>query len=192
MSTRQATWPVGYDLLEFDELDSTNAQALRMAKDLVRPTWIRAARQTAGRGRSGRSWASKPGNLTATLLYRPKCSLQDAALRTFVAANALYDALARLVDPTRLSLKWPNDVLLDGGKVAGILLESEADGANVKWLAAGVGVNLSFAPDPDGEGTSTPVSLTDTVNVADFHALLAEAYSLEETRIVELGFGPFL
>ena len=107
-----------------------------------------------------------------------------------MAAIALYDALARLVDPTRLSLKWPNDVLLDGGKVAGILLESEADGANVKWLAVGVGVNLSFAPDPDGEGTSTPVSLTDTVNVADFHALLAEAYSLEETRIVELGFGP--
>src|SRR6516165_12536699 len=82
--------------------------------------------QTAGRGRRGRAWASPPGNLYASLILRPRCPLDQAAQLGFVAALAVGDTLAWTLEtrPDGLSYKWPNDVLLRGRKIAGILLES--------------------------------------------------------------------
>ena len=128
-------WPEGTDRIVLDETDSTMAEAARRAGDLARPTWIMAHKQTAARGRRGKRWENPAGNFAATFVFRPEGAAGVAALRSFSAANALFEALALSVDRDRLTLKWPNDVLLDGRKLAGILLEG--DGTH---LAIGIGV----------------------------------------------------
>lgn len=178
-------WPEGYDRVLLEEVDSTMSEAQRRAP--VCPTWICADVQTAGRGRQGKTWQAPRGNLMATLFYRPLVTPQQAALRSFMAANALFEALALYVDRTRLQQKWPNDVLLDGGKVAGILLESSGQGARLDWLAIGIGVNLAFAPDLDQP--FTPVAL----GRIDPHRLLTEIalnFATEEAVMADLGFDP--
>ena len=166
------------------------AEAARMAPGIDRPTWILAHRQTAARGRRGRDWQQPPGNLAATLVYRPWSTPRDAAKRSFMAANALFEALALFTDRTHLQLKWPNDVLLNGGKVAGILLESAGRGALVDWLAVGFGVNLIAAP-PRG-GDFRPVSLTgeggEFVAPRAFLAVLASHFATQEAKFAALGF----
>ena len=147
MST-QAAWPAGYALLEFIEIDSTNEEARRRAETgEMRPLWIAAARQLSGRGRRGRLWDSAEGNLFATLLLRPEKPIGECAQLSFAAALAVSDMLAPFAPHAGLALKWPNDVLANGRKIAGILLESESktDGT-AAWLAIGIGVNLTAYP----------------------------------------------
>jgi BirA family biotin operon repressor/biotin-[acetyl-CoA-carboxylase] ligase len=135
-------WPEGYDLKAFDELDSTNEEARRIAAAGQRgPCWITAARQTAGRGRRGRIWETDSGNLAATLLLHPARPQADWAQLSFAAAIATADMAAHFARDTSIAVKWPNDVLAGGRKLAGILLESTGDG-----LAIGVGVNLQSHP----------------------------------------------
>ena len=122
-------------------------EAQRRGPEIKAPTWIMARRQTAARGRRGRVWTAPQGNFAATLVLPLREAAGQAALRSFIAAIALRQTLALCIDAERLSLKWPNDVLLDGGKVAGILLESSAAGPDVSRLAIGIGVNLREAPD---------------------------------------------
>ncbi|MCV2880701.1 biotin--[acetyl-CoA-carboxylase] ligase [Actibacterium sp. XHP0104] len=141
-------WPAAYDRVILDEIDSTMTEAARRAPSLTRPTWILALRQTEARGRRGRAWSNPDGNFSATLVMRPNGPPDQAALRSFVASMALYETLAKVVDPAKLSLKWPNDVLLNGGKVAGILLEASGQGTGTDWLSVGVGINLQTAPRP--------------------------------------------
>lgn len=155
-------WPQGTARIILDAVDSTNAEGLRRLPGLAGPAWILAAEQTAGRGRRGRAWASPRGNLHASLVWRPSGTAADAALRSFVAALALREALVDFAGVSgSLSLKWPNDVLLNGGKVAGILLESVGAGSGVAALCIGIGVNLIAAPDPAmiEPGAVPPVTL---------------------------------
>ncbi len=151
-----------------------------------------AHHQTAGRGRRGRVWKMPKGNLAATLVYRPEATPHEAAKRSFLAALALFEALAIHVDRTRLSLKWPNDVLLDGGKVAGILLESAGSGPFVDWLAIGVGVNLAARPEGLRDAMFPPVAVADgdgpLVEPEDFLTLLADAFATEEGKLEAFGF----
>lgn len=168
------------------------AEAARLAPDLRRPTWVMAHRQTAARGRQGRAWVNPEGNLSATLLMRPEGGPADAALRSFMAANALFEALALHVDRTKLAVKWPNDVLLSGGKVAGILLESMGTSQGVEWLAIGVGVNLKAVPDGVQDAAFPPTALAehgDLVGPEDFLEKLAVNFATEEAIFAELGFG---
>lgn len=165
-----------------------------MARGLIRPTWIMAKRQTAGRGRRGRGWISPPGNLAASLVLRPGGLPSWAALRSFLAANALFETLALYADRSHLSLKWPNDVLLENRKVAGILLESAGRGTSIDWLVIGFGVNLIHTPEVTEEGAMTPISLTDVtgtkVRARDFLTVLASNYATEERILERLGFAP--
>lgn len=120
---------------------------------------VLARRQTAGRGRSGRSWDSPAGNLYLSALLRPSGTpARDLPGWSLLAGVALADALAPLLpDPTRLSLRWPNDLLLDGrAKCAGVLVDAADDGAGgVAWIVVGFGANLASAPDlPDGRPTA--------------------------------------
>jgi BirA family biotin operon repressor/biotin-[acetyl-CoA-carboxylase] ligase len=134
-------------VLAFDELDSTNAEARRRAAaGEAGPLWITAKRQTQGRGRRGRAWSTEPGNLAATLLTTTVKPAAEAAQTSFVAALALADLVATWVPASLVALKWPNDVLIDGKKASGILIESGARGDGSLWLAIGCGLNLAHAP----------------------------------------------
>lgn len=195
---RMSGWPQGYGLHVLDEVDSTLSEAARIAPQAAGPVWIMARRQTAARGRRGRAWSAPEGNLSATLLMRPGGDPSQAALRSFVSALALFDAVAAVTGRTEgLSLKWPNDVLLNGGKLAGILLESSgAAGAGVAALAIGIGVNLVAAPPVAAVETRAlrPVSLAGetglTVTPEDFLEALAKAYDEHERAFLAYGFGP--
>ncbi|SER54459.1 BirA family transcriptional regulator, biotin operon repressor / biotin-[acetyl-CoA-carboxylase] ligase [Tranquillimonas rosea] len=191
MST-EAPWPEGFDRIVLDRVDSTNAEAARIAGELNYPTWILAREQTAARGRRGVAWANPAGNFAATLVMRPGGVPAWAALRSFLAANALFEALAMRVDRTRLSLKWPNDVLLDNGKVAGILLESAGPAGQVEWLSIGIGVNLVMAPDDVRDAVFPPVSVAEATGVEiepeEFLVILADAYATQESILTRLGF----
>jgi BirA family transcriptional regulator, biotin operon repressor / biotin---[acetyl-CoA-carboxylase] ligase len=136
----------GVRLIAHDVLESTNAHALTLAQRGERgPLWITAQRQTAGRGRRGRTWVSQPGNLYATLLLaspgRPQCWPQ----LSLVAGLALHDALIEIAPSLtrRVAIKWPNDLLLDDAKFAGILIEGEG---GKEAIAIGIGVNCASHP----------------------------------------------
>jgi len=188
-----AAWPPGYALLELDEIDSTNQEAKRRAAaGVTSPLWIMAVRQSEGRGRRGNAWQSLAGNLAATLLIRPERRAAECAQLSFAAALAVSDMLARFAPHAGLGLKWPNDVLADGRKIAGILLESESrsDGM-AAWLAVGIGVNLAAFPDDvDFPATSLAVQgiLPPTPRDAmlDLAAAFAKWYEVWRTQ----GFSP--
>lgn len=141
--------PHGYVLHAFDRVESTNDEARRLAEQgAAAGAVVVADEQLKGRGRHGRAWASPPGNLYASLLLRPEGTLARAAQLSLVASLALAEALIALAPPAAdVRVKWPNDVLVRGAKVAGFLLESAAEGdERVAWLIIGSGVNIASAP----------------------------------------------
>ena len=190
-------WPEGYGRRVLEEVDSTNAEAVRIASTIAGPTWILALRQTAARGRRGRPWANPAGNFSATLVMPPDGTAEQMALRSFVTALALYDACTAVTGRAEgLTLKWPNDVLLNGGKLAGILLESAGNAAGMSHFAIGIGVNLLEAPSAEDveAGAVRPVSLLSETGVSvtpeEFLDALAMAYARYETQFRDLGFAP--
>lgn len=164
--------PAGYRLATFESLDSTNEQARGLAMDgALDGTVIWAKSQTAGRGRQGREWQSPEGNLYCSIVVRPEVPAADAAQLSFVTALALGQAVSGLLpDDVEMRYKWPNDLLLDGRKAAGILLESSGGAAGkLDWLVIGAGLNVEECPDvTDGypatslrEAGVRPVALDD-------------------------------
>jgi BirA family biotin operon repressor/biotin-[acetyl-CoA-carboxylase] ligase len=142
----------GVRLITYETIDSTNAEGLRLARAGERgPLWIVAKRQTAGRGRRGRGWVSEQGNLYASLLLTNSSPPEHAAQLSFVAVLALFDANTGRIPglAVRLSVKWPNDLLIDRMKFAGILVESEGSAAVI-----GIGVNCTHHP----AGTNFPAT----------------------------------
>ena len=185
-------WPQGYARQVFDTLDSTLSEAARIAPTLTGPTWILAIEQTAARGRRGRTWSTPHGNFAGTLIMHRKGTAADAALRSFVASLALRDAFVAVTGMAdAFALKWPNDVLLYGGKVAGILLEAVGP-----HLVIGIGVNLVHTPNPAQiePGAVTPVSLAAALGVdvppEAFLDALALAYDHWEVQFNTYGFAP--
>jgi len=157
MNMPQPLLPAAYRLVAHEEVDSTNDEAKRIAREgAAEGTLVWALQQRAGRGRRGRFWSSPRGNLYASLILRPACPPGRGAQLGFTAALAIGDALNELVpSPDDLACKWPNDVLLRGRKIAGVLVESEMGaGENLAFLVIGVGVNLVSAP-PDVEFPAT-------------------------------------
>lgn len=142
--------PAGFRLEARDVVDSTNSEAARLAREgAADGTVVWARRQTAGRGRQGRQWQSPEGNLYCSLILRPNVPPARAAQLSFVAALALGETLrAALADGPAPRYKWPNDVLLEGRKVAGILLESSGSPAGgIDWIIVGCGLNLAHFPE---------------------------------------------
>ncbi|WP_166461932.1 biotin--[acetyl-CoA-carboxylase] ligase [Paracoccus alkanivorans] len=193
----EGDWPEGVARHILERVDSTNAEALRLAPQLGGPAWIMARRQEAGRGRRGRAWSDPPGNFAATLVLRPEGGPADAARLSFVAALALHEALTGLCGPRlNIALKWPNDVLLNGGKLSGILLESAGTGRDMTALAIGIGVNLADAPDREAveERATRPVSLRGetglTVTPEELLDALAPAFDRWWRQLRDYGFAP--
>jgi BirA family biotin operon repressor/biotin-[acetyl-CoA-carboxylase] ligase len=148
--------PPPFRVIAYETIGSTNDEAKRLARagepeGLV----IRAGQQTAGRGRRGRQWVSPPGNLYSSTLLRPQCRAAAAAQLGFVAALGVYDAIGELAPKVGLRCKWPNDLLANGKKVSGILLETEMlAGDRPDFVVLGIGVNLVSSP------RETPYSAT--------------------------------
>ncbi len=154
----------GYRLAGFDTIGSTNSEALAAAAaGDPGGIWFAALEQTAGRGRRGRQWHNPPGNLAASLLVVPDASPETVATLGFVAGVALNAGLSHILPGgmvrigldgadgadgrSRIALKWPNDVLADGAKLAGILLEASKTTDGRQAIVIGIGVNVIAAPE---------------------------------------------
>jgi BirA family transcriptional regulator, biotin operon repressor / biotin---[acetyl-CoA-carboxylase] ligase len=141
-----------FRIVALQTIDSTSEEAKRLSRaGAGEGTLVWAARQTSGHGRFGRIWISPPGNLYFSLLLRPGRPARETMQLTFVAALAVADAISETLPPgAAVTCKWPNDVLISGKKVAGILLESSTDAAgNVDSLVTGIGVNVVSHPPPE-------------------------------------------
>lgn len=143
---------MGAPIRHYDTLDSTNDEARLLAEaGKSGPLWVVADKQTGGRGRRGRAWVSEPGNLFASLLLRPDCPASELSGLVFAAALAVQNTVRNsLAGESKVRCKWPNDVLVDGAKVAGILLESSSSPSGMlDWVIVGIGINVENAPRED-------------------------------------------
>ena len=149
MTRAAPSLPPPFRLVAYETIGSTNDEAKRLARaGAGEGMVVWALQQQTGRGRRGRAWASPPGNLYLSLVLRPDCRATVAAQLGFVAALGLREALARLSRASvELRYKWPNDVLANGKKIAGILLETEMiAGDKPEFVVVGAGVNLVSSP----------------------------------------------
>lgn len=153
----EAGW-MGRNIIRLDTTDSTNKVIKECAKDVVEGTMVIAGEQTAGRGRQDRSWSSPKGEgIWMSFLLRPQLSPVSCSGLTLVTALALTKAL-RNITGLDLMIKWPNDVVCNGKKVAGILTEMSTKGMEVDCIVVGVGINVNTVEFPD-EIKATATSL---------------------------------
>lgn len=149
MSAEALQLPPPFRLIAYETIGSTSDEAKRLARDGAEEgliVWAKA--QTAGRGRRGRVWVSPPGNLHMSVVSRPNCRAGVAAQLGFVAALGMADALGEVAAGVAISCKWPNDLLANGKKIAGILLETEMTAGDLpEFVVIGIGVNLVASPD---------------------------------------------
>lgn len=166
-----ACMPAGWTVVPLGTVASTMDEARRLEGEGASDrTAVRADAQTGGHGRLGRSWASPPGNVYTTVILRPPIPTSRAAEASLVAAVAVADAVSCFAEP--VGLKWPNDVLLDGGKVAGVLLEAVATGPSLSAVLVGIGINVASRPElPDRPTARIATADADTVFAALVEAL---------------------
>lgn len=175
-------WPGGYGLVVLDSVDSTNSEARRRAARGGEgvPLWIASSHQSSGRGRSGRRWLTERGNLAATLLLlAPPGGMARTATLSFAAGLAVADMLQAEYGLSP-ALKWPNDVLVDRRKIAGILIEAMSS-----FVAVGIGVNLDHSPSAE-PGAWESVSVRDAAGRApEFDRALVSLARNWDTRFRE-------
>ena len=182
MQLGQLALQAGHELIVYDSIGSTNVEAIRLShgRDSSNPLWVLAARQTEGKGRHGRLWSSPPGNFYGSLLLKNPCELRQAPQLGFVAGIALIAALKHIAPFVKNSiLKWPNDVLLGGAKLAGILLESAAPNKTEQdfYVAIGVGINLAFHPDDTPYPATNLASHGAPVSVAECMKCVSDTFA---------------
>ncbi len=184
--------PPFYHPVYFERLASTNDEAKHRAEEgTPEGLLIVAAEQTQGRGRRGRGWASPPGNLYCSLLLRPRVPPAEAALAGFCAALAIAESVGHFARRPEVRLKWPNDVLVAGAKVSGILLEaSSSGGAAVDWLVIGMGVNLANKPEGVGIAVTCLAEHCPAPTATDFLSSLAPNLLAWLERLRAEGFAP--
>ena len=191
--TGVADAPDGFSVVEHDSLPSTNDEAARMAQGgAAAGTVVWAHRQTAGRGRRGRTWESPTGNLFCSVLLRPKVSPAVAAELSLVAAVGVADTVAEILGgDAAVEQKWPNDVLVDGAKIAGILLESSgATGSRVDWVVIGMGLNVQSSPDEPEPPSTSLRQQGASVAVGDVLGLLLRCLHAQYARWETAGVAP--
>src|SRR5580704_18159241 len=176
-----------FNIQHHERIGSTNDEARRLAASgAPHGTVVHADEQAAGRGRFGRTWFSPPGNLYLTVLLRLDLPPERVSELSFVTALTVADAIdALLPKQTRATLKWPNDVLVNDGKVAGILVES-VDGAQL----IGIGVNVLEAPRNAPYKTSTLVGAGGIATVDGARDILLDSLAKHLDAWTEHGFEP--
>jgi len=148
--------PTDPNILIFDKLDSTSSEAKRMIKSgyAEHGLIVWAQEQDSGHGRYGRKWQSRPGNLTFSVVIENQKQFSDLAIYPFIAALAIRDALVEHDAELDVRFKWPNDILLNGKKMGGILFESEIQGDSLDYLICGIGINITNSPTDIKNSTS--------------------------------------
>lgn len=181
-----------WDLRAFDTIDSTSDEIRRQAEaGAAEGLAVMAAQQTAGRGRRGRAWESPPGNLFLSLLLRPKVTPGQAATLSFLTNVAVAEAVDLAMPGLPITNKWPNDLLISGAKISGILLESRTrPDATLDWVAVGIGVNLATHPDNALYPTTSLSRHGAAVSPQDFAAWLLARYGYWYERWLAEGFAP--
>ncbi|MEX2649643.1 MAG: biotin--[acetyl-CoA-carboxylase] ligase [Alphaproteobacteria bacterium] len=172
---------------------STNDEAKRLADaGAAEGTFVTAEIQTRGRGRRGAAWSSPAGNLHMSIILRPECPAARAGQVGFVAALALAATFDRVLPAkAAVRLKWPNDVLIDGRKAAGILLETSTVGSGaVAWLVVGIGVNVASAPASAARPATSLAAAGASVSVDALADMVARALLHGHERWRRVGFGP--
>tara|TARA_Y100001936_G_C16031653_1_gene645935 strand:- start:376 stop:1101 length:726 start_codon:yes stop_codon:yes gene_type:complete len=173
----------------FKSIASTNSALLKDADLLDEGTVYQALIQKAGKGRAGNKWVSETGNLYLSILLKPDLNLKDASLISFVAALAIANSLEDFDETLDIQLKWPNDVLVGGKKISGILLESDFDSREQKLnaLIVGMGINLNHKPQLD-----TAICLSELLNkeidIIQFKNTLMENFNAFYTSYMLDGF----
>lgn len=185
--------PRGFELRFYEQLESTSDKAKRLAREGEGGNvWVLARCQSKGRGRRGRGWISKEGNLFASLLVYPEAPRARFPELSLLAAVAVAEALEAFVKGrAEVACKWPNDALVDDRKVGGILLESEDGKTGKPWAVIGIGVNLVHAPERVDYPAGKLADYTDeNINIFKMMKKIAQAFAerLEEWR--RDGFAP--
>ncbi|MBO6608260.1 biotin--[acetyl-CoA-carboxylase] ligase [Altererythrobacter sp.] len=174
-----------------DETGSTNADLLSQlsaGEPLREGDWLVARRQVSGRGRQGREWFDGAGNFMGSTIVRPASGDPAPHTLALMSGLAVYEALLpHCPDPSALMLKWPNDILLGGAKLVGILLESSS-GA----VVVGIGVNLRAAPDLPDRQTVALSKITNPPSLENFADRLAASFDTELERWRNHGLGLLL
>jgi BirA family biotin operon repressor/biotin-[acetyl-CoA-carboxylase] ligase len=147
-------WAGAWDIRRFAEIDSTNTYVLDQARQGAAEGLVAVAEhQTAGRGRLDRRWESPPGaNLLASVLLRPGCGADDLHLCSGAVALAAADACTEVADVEPV-LKWPNDLLVGGSKLAGVLAEADFEGTRLRGVVVGIGLNVAWPGPAEAGGT---------------------------------------
>lgn len=192
-------WLQEYTLLIYDDIDSTNEEAKRLAADGLEGSHaIWAKSQTQGHGRYGRQWVSPEGNLYLSLLLQPECDVTDASQLAFVAAVAMADTVSFfLPNSAEIGYKWPNDIMVNNKKIGGILLESrlQANSTVLDWMVVGVGINVSYFPQlaPERTGyfaTSLHAEGAETTHVDAVLYKFMQAFTAARAKWKKYGFLP--
>ncbi len=184
--------PDSFRLQVKDVVTSTNDLA-RMAGQTGEESGlvIQALEQTAGRGRQGRVWSSPRGNMYVSLLLRPAVTVRSAGAYSFVASLAVFDTVKAFLPAADVVIKWPNDVLVGGKKISGLLLETGApdEEKNIPWLVVGVGINVVSCP---AQALYPTTSLAGEGGEASLDAVVAcflKAFAFWDQMLQTEGFG---
>ncbi len=190
MSDAPAGLPEGCALLHLGEVDGTNAEAMRRVIAGERgPLWVIADRQTAGRGRAGRSWTSEPGNLFASYVASFDCPPAKAGQLSLVAGIAVVEAIRRAGALAGLRLKWPNDILVGTAKTGGILVESTTR-MQQPGVTAVIGIGLNLVSVPPDLGRAATYLAAQGIALSPREALCFLAHSMSDwIRIWDNGEG---
>ena len=186
--------PPFFKLTAYDTVSSTNVEARKIADEgAAEGHIVWAKRQEQGVGRRGRQWVSPEGNLYCSLILRPECDAASAARLSFLVALGLHKAISQFLKPEFVAkLKWPNDVLINGCKTSGILLESKTKPeGGIDYVIAGTGINISTYPEKtDGLPATSLNAVGANVSIEDVFS--AYAYAILDLYMIwkREGFAP--
>jgi len=168
---------IGKKILFFEEVDSTNNKAKQIALEENEGTVVISEMQTSGRGRRGRGWYSPKGGIYVTYILKPTVSPEKASQLTLVSSLALVETLNSMNKNLNAKIKWPNDVLISGKKISGILTELSADMEKINYIVVGVGINLNTEKEilPEN-GTSLKIEMKEEVSIKLFLKSFLEYY----------------
>lgn len=184
---------IGKKVLFFEEVDSTNNKAKQIASEEKEGTVVISEVQTSGRGRRGREWNSPKGGIYISFILKPNIPPEKAPQLTLVSSLALAETLNSMDKKLDAKIKWPNDILIKGKKISGILTELSSDIEKINHIVVGVGVNLNTDKNALPEtGTSLKTEMGENVSIKLFLKLFLEHFDLVYKEYITNGINKII